>query len=362
MSEILLYVNEELSCSVTVDDEDVTVESFWKNVFNEQVDDILNFPYKFTRLVNNKRLVVGAKQEPGMKITRCFAIKSDKKAIYLVREEVNLSAEGSSATTTTASTIIEDTSTEEPSMRAENIDVGTPAPKRCKISRQPTILDFATGQSHPQKAKSDVYSAARARKVEIFTESEIEMCTGIQKVYRAFWNKKAEEICSKSYFETFKPGEIQGAINVAWTLEKTQHLKEDMDKLHEEIGQSCNLSNVVLTKVQSSNKAIERNNKRVENAHETLSKTQKALTEERFQLFKSSNGGQRRTVIQKIEKREEELASNMTELRRAQEALRKALDRKRKLLDNLDAADDQQEKDGNLSSDSAEWESLYLAN
>lgn len=68
MSEILLYVNKELSCSVTVDDEDLTVESFWKNTLNEQVDHVLNFPYKFTRLVNNKRLVVGARQEAGMKI------------------------------------------------------------------------------------------------------------------------------------------------------------------------------------------------------------------------------------------------------------------------------------------------------
>lgn len=42
MSEILLYVKEELSCSVTLEEEDLTVESFWKNVLNE-VDDIRNF-------------------------------------------------------------------------------------------------------------------------------------------------------------------------------------------------------------------------------------------------------------------------------------------------------------------------------
>lgn len=42
MSEILLYVKEELPCSVTLEEEDLTVESFWKNVLNE-VDDILNF-------------------------------------------------------------------------------------------------------------------------------------------------------------------------------------------------------------------------------------------------------------------------------------------------------------------------------
>ena len=43
MSEILLYVKEELSYSVTLEEEDLTVESFWKSVLNE-FDDILNFP------------------------------------------------------------------------------------------------------------------------------------------------------------------------------------------------------------------------------------------------------------------------------------------------------------------------------
>lgn len=184
------------------------------------------------------------------------------------------------------------------------MDVGSPVPKRSKISHQPTILDFATGQLRQQKVKSDAYSAARARKVKIFTESEIEMCAGIQKEYRKFWNEKAEEIRSNSYLKSFKPGEIQGAINVAWTLEKTRHLKEDMDKLEGEIDKSCNLSNAVLKKVQSSNKTIERNSKRVESAHEALSKTEKALTEERYELFKSSNAAQRRIVVEKIEKRE----------------------------------------------------------
>lgn len=123
-----------------------------------------------------------------------------------------------------------------------------------------------------------------------------------------------------------------------------------MEKLEGEIDKSCNLLNAVLKKVQSSNKTIERNSERVESAHKILSKTEKVLTEERFELFKSSNGPQRRIVVEKIEKWEKELAANLTELRRAQDALRKALDVKRKLLDNLDAAD-QQEEDGDLSSD-----------
>ena len=337
MSEILLYVKEELSCSVTLEEEDLTVESFWKNVLTE-IDDILNFPYKFTRLVNNKRVVVGAKQEPGMKVTRCFDINADEKAIHLVREKpIPLSEEYATTMEATASFETEEGSSEESNMRAESTNMRSLAPKRTKVSCQPTILDFASGQSIRQKVKSDAYSAARARKVKVFSESKIEGSKGLQKIYRMFWNEKAEEICSNTNLTTFKPGEIQGAINVAWTLEKTQHLKEDMEKLQEETGQSCNFSNAVLKKFQSSNQTIEKNSERLESAHAMLSKTQDALKKERFELFKCSNGGQRKIVVDNIEKQGNELKANVTELRRAQDALRKALHIKRKLLDNLTA-------------------------
>ena len=123
---------------MTVDDEDLTVESFRKNVLYEQVDDILNFPCKYIRLVNNKRLVVGAKQEAGMKITRLFDIKTDEKVVHLVREEANCSAEKSAATGTTASLkITRESGAEEPSLQAENTDVGSPAPKGARYHVSP---------------------------------------------------------------------------------------------------------------------------------------------------------------------------------------------------------------------------------
>lgn len=102
---------------MTVEDEDLTVESFRKNVLNEQVDDIVNFPYKFTRSVNNKRLVVGAKQEAGIKLTRCVESKTDEKAIYIVREEASPSVEESAATAPRASglEITEESGEEKPS-------------------------------------------------------------------------------------------------------------------------------------------------------------------------------------------------------------------------------------------------------
>lgn len=97
---------------------------------------------------------------------------------------------------------------------------------------------------------SDRYSFASERKVKICCKREIESSTGLQKIYRTFWNEKAEEICSESNLKSFKPGEVQGAINVALTLEKMQHIGEEIDSLKKEV--SHPLSNAILKKVTAS--------------------------------------------------------------------------------------------------------------
>lgn len=150
-------------------------------------------------------------------------------------------------------------------------------------------------------------------------------------MYRKFSNEKAEEICSNNNLKSFKACEVQGAINVAWTLEKSRHLKKDIDKMKEEMSQPCSL-NAVAKKVIASNKTIEKNSNRVERAHKELSKTQNELMEARLELFRSTNGSQRKDFIAKIEQREKTLDADLTELCKAQDALRKALDIKRKLL------------------------------
>lgn len=268
ITEVLLYVNEELTCTVIFDDdEDVTVERFRKNIHDEQVDDILSFPYKFTRLVNSKRLVLGAKQEQSLKLARCFYLEADEKGIYLVKEELNVRPEESGTSSAASSTITEVPRVEEPALKREKAVMGS-ASKRFKVSHQPTILDFATGQSPSRKVTSDRYSFARARKVEIFTKREIESSTGLQKIYRRFWNEKAEEICSESNLKSFKPGKVQGAINNAWSIKKTRHIREEIDSLKEEV--SHTLSNAILKKVTASNKTTEKNNNRVESAQQAL--------------------------------------------------------------------------------------------
>ena len=87
MSDILVYVNESSSCCVTVENSDVTLDTFRHEV-EAQVGDVFCFPYKFTRLVNGKRFTVGAKQEVAVKLKQCIEESTDEPAIHLIREEI----------------------------------------------------------------------------------------------------------------------------------------------------------------------------------------------------------------------------------------------------------------------------------
>ena len=97
------------------------------------------------------------------------------------------------------------------------------------------------------------------------------------------------------------------------------------------MSQPCS-SNAVAKKVIASNKTIEKNSNRVESALKELTKTQNELMEARLELFRSTNGSHCKNFLAKIEEREKTLDADLTELRKAQDALRKALDIKRKLL------------------------------
>ena len=54
MSDVLVYVKETVSCSVIFDTSEVTLETFCHETLDTQDDDVLNFPYKFTRMVNKR--------------------------------------------------------------------------------------------------------------------------------------------------------------------------------------------------------------------------------------------------------------------------------------------------------------------
>ena len=155
------------------------------------------------------------------------------------------------------------------------------------------------------------------------------------KVYREFWNAKGEELCRNSALSNFKPGEVQGAINVAWTLEKSKLIKDEVNKVNNEINQKC--PDHLLKKFQLSRATLERNTTRVEKGETSLRQLQQELTTARMELIDSKNKSERQVALTKVEEIEKELDSQLAELRRSQDSLRKAIDARQKLLQTLDA-------------------------
>ena len=130
MSDVLVYVKETVSCSVIFDTSEVTLETFCHETLDTQDDDVLNFPYKFTRMVNNKRVVVGVKQERIFKLKQCIEESDEgESAVYLVCEDTNMQ-------------VAEQPNVQEPSPSRDDEQV--PPAKKAKISQQPTLFEMFT--------------------------------------------------------------------------------------------------------------------------------------------------------------------------------------------------------------------------
>ena len=125
----------------------------------------------------------------------------------------------------------------------------------------------------------------------------------MQKIYREFWNAKAEDLCRSSALKTFKPGEIQGAINVAWTIRKTEYLKDEMKKVNQEINNRCPVD--VLKRFQLSAKTWKKNWERVETAFTSLQDLQRDLTSARQEYFDSSSKSERPAASVKVDQLEQ---------------------------------------------------------
>ena len=215
----------------------------------------------------------------------------------------------------------------------ESID-GEPPSKIAKASRQLTITEFAsTSQNTNSETAPQLYSAARARKVKIHSEQEIQNASEMVKLYRVFWNNKAEEICSSQALKQFLPGQIQGAINVAWTIEKAKYIKREAAEVEQEVGPGC--PEHLVKKFADSKKTIERNTKCMEAAHNSVKQFQEKLSSARYELFQANYKTERGKATVKIDTLEKKLEGALSELRKSEDSLWKAIDNKKKLISAL---------------------------
>ena len=71
--------------------------------------------------------------------------------------------------------------------------------------------------------KPDLESFPNAAKkgMKIFTNQQIHAVSGYERLYRLFWNRKAEELCRSPSYAKWSKNAITGVIATEWSLKKT---------------------------------------------------------------------------------------------------------------------------------------------
>ena len=205
-----------------------------------------------------------------------------------------------------------------PSSSTQKLDSG-PAAKRKSTGHVQTTLTTYFQASGPSGSKP-VESGASGSKpvitaipqdfgIHIYTTQEIEGRVGLAKEYRKYWNEKAREYClDKRLMSKMDGTAVKGAINTSWILHKSKLLLHQADELVEKA------TAVWPNKASRDHilKGILRNTERVKMADSHLN-----LLYDELQLSEEKTS------------KEKEMDSAMTELRRAQDALHKAIENKR---------------------------------
>ena len=76
--------------------------------------------------------------------------------------------------------------------------------------------------------KKKPHTAAETKGLKIYTEKQINGCTGLTRKYRKFWNAKAEAICKNGKYNGWSKTSIEGVVNCSLVLKKITLLNEDV--------------------------------------------------------------------------------------------------------------------------------------
>ena len=184
---------------------------------------------------------------------------------------------------------------------------------------QTTIFKFFKPSSSSDEVHKHSYTAVTTPEsygIHMYTSTEVSSAQGLQQSFRKFWNEKALELCSDSVTrcKLKNKAAIQGAIHLSWTLHKTDLLKLQA----EEMGEDMKLIYSDEATQKHMLTPITRNTDRMLIASAAVTR-----------LY-SEMGGSDTVDICKLE---DDLDKELTELRKAQDALNKAIQRRRSDLD-----------------------------
>lgn len=177
------------------------------------------------------------------------------------------------------------------------------------------------------------YKNARMKNIKIFSREEIASpnVAPLERKRRQFWNDKAEQLVSKSETSGLDKTTIRGIIDVSWRLRKTSLLEMETRNL---LNNEKVISDVGQTKTGSQKRqTIPKNLERMERTHVQVESLDKEITEIRRMHEEAVSKTDKQKQRQRYNDKKVFLDGAYSELKKAQEALVKAIHVKQKEIE-----------------------------
>ena len=160
------------------------------------------------------------------------------------------------------------------------------------------------------------------RNIKIYSNSDIEKGKGSEKEYRRFWNEKVKQLAKD---RSISKNEIYKQVNESWKLKRCSLLEAEAQSVQE-------LEKIIAEKVDDwqapstmKKATISKNIQRVRGAIESSQSLRETVTSLSQSLKRDQNSVNRAEIERNVKKAKTSLASSLSELRKAQDTLRKNL-------------------------------------
>ena len=178
-------------------------------------------------------------------------------------------------------------------------------PCSSKCTTQSTLHMFFKNHDGDKKPKpKTIEYSPEFFGLHMYSEEDIHTSVGLDKTYKEFWNAKVQELCKdeKARHKLKDKAGIQGAINTIWTLHKSDLLKIQVEELTIYVSQVYDDEFAMINYLSS----VEANKEKVMELTESL----------------------RLLYVDATDESGPEVSDILKELRKAQGALKKAIERK----------------------------------
>ena len=166
------------------------------------------------------------------------------------------------------------------------------------------------------KPDLESFPNAAEKGIKIFNNQQVNAVSGYERLYRLFWNKKAEELCRNPSFAKWSKTAITGVIATEWSLKKTALLLNHATRLMDHKPTTSDNNN----KRKQKTDTVYQGSLSMLNEHKNLLR----LDEELRNLKRPDNTT--RNKKKKILAMEDAMQAKITQIKKRQEALRKGLE------------------------------------